>query len=140
MDEVDGRTVQVLDAGRVTDEAALERAQELPAGFTPSSQNFVTDFRAVKPRSGLSQYGGMSSDVATPILGGDEVLDKLGVLRVLCDQRVGRRGGLQLAVGVILEELPVLATRGAFGLAVPSGVEEIPSFFFCIFLACFSNS
>ena len=33
-----------------------------------------------------------------------EVLDKLGVLRVLCDQRVGRRGGLQLAVGVILEE------------------------------------
>lgn len=51
---------------------------ELRPGYTPKSQNLVTDFRGITPRSGLSGYGGMATDVATPVLGGGEYGDRVG--------------------------------------------------------------
>lgn len=54
---------------------AGDMPQDLPAGFTPEAQNFVTEQGAITPRSGLSRFG---LAFGVPVLGADEMLDANG--------------------------------------------------------------
>ena len=67
--------IEILDPSLGFDGSAP--ASELEPGRTPESRNFVTDFKAITPRSGLSVYG-TATDVVTPVLGSREVLDDTG--------------------------------------------------------------
>lgn len=51
--------------------------QELPPGYTPASQNVVSERGEIKPRSGFSRYEG-TYDVGGPVLFGFEAIDIQG--------------------------------------------------------------
>jgi hypothetical protein len=55
-------------------------AQTLAPGFTPESRNFITEAGAIRPRSGLSQFG--TSPFAGPVLGIREIYDINGRLHL----------------------------------------------------------
>lgn len=52
--------------------------QDLAPGFTPEARNYVTDAGWLRPRSGLSRFGGYS--FGRPVLGGTEIPDASGEL------------------------------------------------------------